>query len=89
MEEKTPSCKNCEEKSTCVPFFLHENMVMHMSRNNKRMLIALCVVVVGMLILGYMFLSAYTAREKEWQSTIRQLRIAEVADDGVHKQQNP
>ena len=37
MEDK---CKNCEGKEqACVPFFLHENMVMHFSRVNKRMLI--------------------------------------------------
>ena len=37
-------CKNKEQKEqACVPFFLHENALMHYSRVNKRMLILFCV----------------------------------------------
>ena len=38
------NCRNCEEKSACVPFFAHENVLMHYNRANRRMLIALCIV---------------------------------------------
>ena len=79
--------ENKREEQAQVPFFLHENMLMHMSKNNKRILIALIVVCVSLLLMGYMFLSAYTAREKEWQNTIRLLRVVEVTD-GVYEQPN-
>ena len=49
-------CKNCEDKQACVPFFVHENTMMHYNRANKRMLIALIVsivvIMVGMVTLG-------------------------------------
>ena len=86
MEEK---CKNCEGKEqACVPFFLHENAMMHYNRANHRMLIALIVsltvIMIGMVTLGWMFLSSYNDREKGWQEIIQQ-RITEVSD-GVYQQ---
>lgn len=39
-------CKNCEGKQACVPFFAHENVLMHYNRANKRMLIALITICV-------------------------------------------
>ena len=84
-------CKNCDEKQACVPFFAHENVLMHYNRANKRMLIALIVsilvVTIGMFSLGCMFLNAYNKREKGWQEIVQQ-RITEVTD-GVHEQPNP
>ena len=79
MEEK---CKNCDGKEqACVPFFLHENAMMHYNRANHRMLVALIVsvtiVMLGMVTLGWMFLSSYNDREKGWQDII-QKRITEV-----------
>ena len=38
MDDK---CRNCEEKQACIPFFAHENTLMHYNHANKRMLIAL------------------------------------------------
>jgi len=75
-------CKNCEGKEqACVPFFLHENAMMHYNRANHRMLIALIVsisvVMIGMFSLGYMFLTSYNARENGWQEIIEK-RIVEV-----------
>lgn len=85
-------CGNCKEKeAACVPFFLHENAMMHYNRANKRMLIALIVsilvVMVGMFSLGCMFLNAYNEREKGWQEIVQQ-RITEV-ENGVHQQPDP
>ena len=81
MEEK---CKNCEGKEqACVPFFLHENAMMHYNRANHRMLVALIVsvtiVMIGMVTLGWMFLSSYNAREQGWQDIVQQ-KLTEVAD---------
>ena len=90
MQEKN-NCKNCEEKQACIPFFVHENDMMHYSRANKRMLIALivsvAVVMIGMVTLGWMFLSSYNDREKGWQEIIEK-RITEV-ENGVHQQPYP
>ena len=84
-------CKNCDEKSACVPFFVHENTMMHYNRANKRMLIALIVsltvMMIGFVTLGYMFLSSYNAREEGWQNIVQQ-RITEV-ENGVHQQPDP
>ena len=86
------NCKNCEGKDqACVPFFLHENAMMHYNRANHRMLVALIVsisvVMIGMFSLGYMFLTSYNAREKGWQEIIEK-RITEV-ENGVHQQPDP
>ena len=89
MEEK---CNNCGGKEqACVPFFLHENAMMHYNRANHRMLIALIVsvtvIMIGMITLGWMFLSSYNAREKGWQQIVHQ-RIPEVSD-GIHELPDP
>ena len=86
MDEK---CKNCEGKDmACVPFFLHENAMMHYNRANHRMLVALIVsvtiIMIGMVTLGWMFLSSYNDREKGWQE-IAQRWITEV-EDGIYEQ---
>ena len=77
----TEKCNNCEGKQACVPFFIHENCMMHYNRANKRMLIALIVsitvLMVGFVTLGWMFLSSYNAREKGWQDIV-QPRLVEV-----------
>lgn len=85
-------CKNCDEKKqACVPFFIHENAMMHYNRANKRMLIALIVsitvIMIGMVTLGWMFLSSYNDREKGWQDIVQQ-RITEV-ENGVHQHADP
>ena len=89
MDEK---CSNCESKQACVPFFVHENIMMHYNRANKRMLIALCVslvtLVVGFVILGWLFLSSYNDREKGWQEIIHKRQVTEVTD-GVQQQPDP
>ena len=88
MDEKI-SCKNGEEKTACVPFFVHENDMMHYNRANKRMLIALIVSVVvltiGFIIMGRMFLKAYNEREAGWQNIIQQ-KITEAADGRIYEQ---
>ena len=38
------NCRNCDEKTACVPYFVHEGIMTHYSRANRRMLIALAVV---------------------------------------------
>lgn len=81
----TEDCKNCEGKTACVPFFAHENVLMHYNRANRRMLIALIVSVtvmmIGFISLGWMFLSSYNDRERGWQEIVDK-RITEVENGG-------
>ena len=80
-------CTNCEEKQACVPFFLHENAMMHYNRANKRMLIALVTICVTLSIVIGIFVYGNTVREKQLIDMVNQ-RITEV-EDGVHEQPNP
>ena len=80
-------CKNCEDKQACVPFFVHENTMMHYNRANKRMLIALVSVLVFVTIMIGIFVYGNTVREKQLIDMVNQ-RITEV-ENGVHQQSNP
>ena len=84
MEEK---CKNCESGNACVPFFLHENAMMHYNRANKRMLVALIVICVTLSIVIGIFVYGNTVREKNLIDLIDQ-RITEV-EDGIHQHSYP
>lgn len=64
-------CKNCTDKSaSCIPFFAHEDTMMHYNHANRRMLIALVTVCVTFIITIVVFVSGYTQREKNWLDTI-------------------
>ena len=79
------SCKNCEEKTACVPFFAHENVLMHYNRANRRMLIALAVVCLTFVITIVVFVTGYTQREKNWLDTLQRVGVT----DGVHEHTDP
>lgn len=81
MEEK---CKNCEKDQACVPFFLHENAMMHYNRANHRMLIALVSVLAFVTVMIGIFVYGNTVREKQLIDMVNQ-RITEVSD-GVYQQ---
>jgi hypothetical protein len=85
MEDK---CKNCDEKQACIPFFAHENTLMHYNHANRRMLIALVCVCVTFILTIVIFVSGYTQREKNWLDTIDRIQRTEVTD-GVQQQPNP
>jgi len=84
MDEK---CSNCKEQQACVPFFLHENAMMHYNKANHRMLIALIAVLAFVSIMIGIFVYGNTVREKQLIELIDE-RITEVAD-GVHEQPDP
>lgn len=82
------NCRNCDEKEqACVPFFLHENALMHYSRVNKRMLILFCVWCVTIAVIIGIFVYGNTVREKQLIDMIDK-RITEV-ENGVHQQPDP
>lgn len=81
-------CSNCDDRQACVPFFLHENAMMHYNRANKRMLIALITICVTLSIVIAIFVHGNTVREKQLIDMVNQ-RITEEAADGVHEQPDP
>ena len=78
MDDK---CRNCDEKQACIPFFVHENSMMHYNKVNKRTLLTftalflvMCITVsfiIGVLV------SNNTIREKQIIEMMNQ-RIMEV-----------
>ena len=85
MDEK---CKNCEDRQACVPFFVHEESVMHYNRVNKRILITVSTLFLLMcltvsFIIGVL-VSNNTIREKQIIEMMNQ-RITEVAN-GEHQE---
>jgi hypothetical protein len=78
-------CKNCEEKQACVPFFAHENTMMHYNRANRRMLIALICVCVTFIVTIMVFVTGYTAREKNWLDMLQRNGVI----SGVSEQSDP
>ena len=80
-------CKNCEEKQACVPYFVHEGIMAHYSRANRRMLIALIVVCATLAVVIGIFVYGNTVREKQLIDMVNQ-RITEV-ENGVHQQPDP
>ena len=84
MEE---NCKNCEDRQACVPFFVHENSLMHYSRVNKRMLILFCVWCATIAVIIGIFVYGNTVREKQLIDLLNE-RITEV-ENGVHEHPDP
>lgn len=72
-----------------IPFFAHENSMMHYNHANRRMLIALLAVCVTFILTIVIFVFGYTVREKNWLDTLTRLQTTEVAADGVYQQPNP
>lgn len=82
MDDK---CKSCDDRQACIPFFAHENTMMHYNAANKRMLIALVTVCLTFIVTIIIFVSGYTQREKNWLDTLQRVGVT----DGVHQQPNP
>lgn len=78
MEEK--KCVNCSEHEKCIPFFDHQNTMMHYNWVNRRSMISLIAVCVTMIIVVLIFATNQTKREQMWQETIKEMYRAEVTD---------
>ena len=87
MENK---CKNCEEKTSCIPFFIHENAMMHKDADNRRMMTVCISLCVTLVIVVVTLVSFYTSRTAMWNDTVTKLTstLAEVTN-GVYEQSNP
>lgn len=83
------NCKSCENKQACIPFFAHENTMMHYNSANRRMLIALLCVCATFIITIIVFVTGYTAREKNWLDTVAHMTPKTEVADGVQQQPDP
>ena len=84
MDDK---CKSCSEQQACIPFFVHENVMMHYNRVNKRMLMIIVSILVFVTMMIGIFVYGNTVREKQLIDMIDK-RIAGV-ENGVHQLSNP
>lgn len=78
-------CRNCDDRTACIPFFEHENVLMHYNRANRRMLIALLTVCVTFIVTIIVFTNSYTQREKNWLETLQRTGVT----NGVQEQPDP
>lgn len=70
----------------CIPFFAHENSMMHYNRVNRRMMIIIITVCISFVLTIAVFVSNYTKREKEWIALFANMNPqTEVRQDGVHE----
>ncbi len=69
-KEKAPM----EKMPACIPFFAHENTMVHMSASNRRMFVTVVCVCVTFILTIIIFTSAFTAREKAWLDTLSQIQ---------------
>ena len=65
--------------------FDHENTIMHMNYANRRMLIALITVCITFIVTIIVFVSGYTAREKNWLDTLQRVGVT----NGLHQLSDP
>lgn len=86
-ENSNKNCGNeCSEK--CIPFYDHQHTMMHYNWANRRMLIALVTVCITFIITIIVFVTGYTAREKNWLDTISSMNRTPVTEvsNGVQEQ---
>ena len=93
-ERHEHNCSACAEKGhTCIPFFVHENAMMHKDTDNERMHETMksmsdnevkskrnmCITFIAIIII---FVTAYTVRTNIWLSTVNRMNdtIVELAN---------
>ena len=70
-----PKCGNsCQDK--CIPFYDHQNTMMHYNWVNRRSMISLICVCITMIIVVFIFATNQTKREQMWQETIKSMYSA-------------
>lgn len=78
------NCKNCENKQACVPFFLHENALMHKDRDCHRMMIVCLALCITLIVLVVTLVAYYTSRTAMWNETISNLSTKLVEVSNAH-----
>lgn len=78
-----------------MPVYQAEKIIMHQNFANRRMLIALIVVIIGMLVFAIVFSTAmqkqaetfvngYNARTKDWLNTLKDLKKEPAETEYIH-----
>ena len=89
IEKHEENCSECKEKQACVPFFIHENAMMHKDMDNERMerivkgqRVANIVQSIVILLIVFIMAMFYTNRTAMWNETISKLNqtIVEVTN---------
>ena len=78
------NCKNCDHAQACVPFFLHENALMHKDRDNRRMMIVCLALCITLIVLVVTLVAYYTSRTAMWNETIADLSTKLVEVSNAH-----
>ena len=93
-EHQEHNCSACAEKGhTCIPFFVHENAMMHKDTDNERMhetvqkineknnktVLTVCITFIAIIVI---FVTAYTVRTAIWLDTVskQNAAIVEIAN---------
>jgi len=89
MEKKcNENCSNCSEQEKCIPFFDHQNTMMHYNWVNRRSMIQLIAVCVMAIIIVFIFTTNQTRREQMWQETIKSIVAQTTTAEVDNGQQN-
>ena len=65
-----------QEEQAQVPFFIHENALMHKDMDNRRMMAIVISLCVTLIVVVVTLVSYYTSRTAMWNDTIVQLETA-------------
>lgn len=85
--DRVNECRKDGQTPACIPFFAHENTMMHYNTANRRMLVALVTVCITFIFTIVIFVFGYTVREKNWLDTLTRLNPQTVeVQDGVYQQ---
>ena len=87
-EQGKKNCGNCSEQEKCIPFFDHQNTMMHYNWVNRRSMISLIAVCLTMIIVVFIFATNQTKREAMWQETIKEMYRSGVVTEVADGQQN-
>ncbi|MBP5442287.1 MAG: hypothetical protein J6Y60_03520 [Treponema sp.] len=83
MEEKK------QDECPVVSRFESDKAIMHLNFANRRMLIALVTVCLTFIITIIVFVTGYTAREKNWLDTVMNMtNNRQVVSDGIQQDTN-
>ena len=78
-----------DKNPALIPFFAHENALMHYNATNKRMLVALLAVCITFILTITIFVIGYTVREKNWLDTLSRLQTPQTTEVPNGVQQSP
>ena len=76
------NCAECSEQEKYIPFFDHQNTMMHYNWVNRRSMIQLIAVCIMAVVMVLIFATNQTQREQMWQDTIKSI-VAQTTDAEV------